>query len=289
MEELVRAGFTVTLLSRDASKPLPAGVAAVKAVDYSSVASLTAALAGQDAVVSTIGSAALGGQSPLVDAAVAAGVKRFIPSEFGINTRKARDAAIGKIIAAKVSTVDYLIQKADASGGAFTWTGIATGLFFDWGLDRGSVGLDVKSRAATVYDSGNERSQSSNVHFVGRAVAAVLQQAGAHWGTAGDKTANRYIEVASFAPSQNEVLRIVEAATGARWTVTHAETAALQRQGEDKLARGDFSAFSELLRVWQFQDGAGHAPDPKTGGNALLGLEEDDLAETLKGWLGRSQ
>ncbi|EFX02067.1 NmrA-like protein [Grosmannia clavigera kw1407] len=289
VEEFVKAGFTVTLLSRDSKQPLPEGVKAIKAVDYSSVDSLKAALNGQDAVVSTLGSLALGNQSPLIDAAIAVGVKRFIPSEFGINTRKARDTPIGKIIAAKVSTVDYLIKKADASKGVFTWTGIATGLFFDWGLDHGFGGFDAKTKAASIYDSGNEKSQSSNVHFVGRAVAAVLKQAGEHFGTAGDKTANQYIEVASFSPSQNDVLKIVEAETGAKWTITHTKTADLQKLGEEKLTKGDFSAFGELLLVWQFKDGAGHAPDPKTSGNALLGLDGDDLKETLKSWIARSQ
>jgi NmrA-like family len=71
------------------------------------------------------------GQKVAVDAAIAAGVKRFIPSEFGINTRKVRDLSIGKILAGKIGVVDYLQEKAKENEG-FTWTGITTGLFFDW-------------------------------------------------------------------------------------------------------------------------------------------------------------
>lgn len=103
----------------------------VKKVDYQSVESLTAALEGQDAVVSTIATVAVGGQTPLVDAAIAAKVKRFIPSEFGINTRKIDNTGIGAILQTKVKTLDYIIEKSKENPW-FTWTGISSGIFFDW-------------------------------------------------------------------------------------------------------------------------------------------------------------
>jgi hypothetical protein len=52
-------------------------------VDLSSMNSVTAAFEGQDAIASTVGTAGLASQSVLVDAAVAAGVKRFLLSDFG--------------------------------------------------------------------------------------------------------------------------------------------------------------------------------------------------------------
>lgn len=103
----------------------------VKIVDYGSFDSLKAALTGQDAVVSVIATQAIAAQRTAVDAAVAAGVKRFIPSEFGINTRKVQGTTIGKILAGKVAVVDYLAEKAKEDP-EFSWTGLSTGLFFDW-------------------------------------------------------------------------------------------------------------------------------------------------------------
>lgn len=44
---------------------------------------LTEALKGQDAVVLTIGSAVIPEQQTVIDAAINAGVKRILPSEFG--------------------------------------------------------------------------------------------------------------------------------------------------------------------------------------------------------------
>ncbi len=103
----------------------------VKKVDYTSVDALKEALAGQDAVVSVLGTFAVGGQQPLIDAAIAVGARRFIPSEFGVNTRKAIGKPIGKILEGKIKTVDYLIEKAKENPN-FSWTGISIGLFFDF-------------------------------------------------------------------------------------------------------------------------------------------------------------
>lgn len=103
----------------------------VRKVDFSSFESLKIAFDGQDAVVSVVGAPGISAQKVAVDAAVAAGVKRFIPSEFGVNTRNVRDTPMGKILAGKIAIVDYL-QETVKENPAFTWTGLSTGLFFDW-------------------------------------------------------------------------------------------------------------------------------------------------------------
>lgn len=67
--------------------------------DYSSHEDLVSAFKGQDAVVSTVGAPALGDQIKLINAAIEAGVKYFIPSEFGGNTlneKTAKLAVFGK-------------------------------------------------------------------------------------------------------------------------------------------------------------------------------------------------
>jgi hypothetical protein len=130
LNELLAAGFNVTALSRESSTAtFPASVA-VKKVNYDSLDSLKEALTGIDAVVSAIATPAIGSQIKLIDAANAAGVKRFIPSEYGIHTRNLGGAKIGQILAGKIKTVDYLQEKAKENSN-FTWTGIATGFFFD--------------------------------------------------------------------------------------------------------------------------------------------------------------
>ncbi|KAI1347129.1 hypothetical protein F5Y01DRAFT_296150 [Xylaria sp. FL0043] len=276
VRELVNAEFSVTALTREGSTAtFPAGVAS-KAVDYSSIASLTAALEGQDALVSTIATAAIAGQQPLVDAAVAAGVKRIIPSEFGLNTRILGTDPIASILQGKIKTLNYIHEKWRQNP-SFTWTGISTGLFFDGPYEPHPTGLDKTTKTATIYDSGNEPYQASNLALIGKAVAGVLKHL--------ELTTNRYISIASFNPSQNQILELVEKITGEKWTVNRVPSSEQQKIGLEKLSKGDYSAFSNLLRRRIYGDGAGLAVEGPDNAVELLGLEGDDLEESVRAYL----
>lgn len=240
----------------------------VKTVNYDDEESLKNALKGQDAVVSTVGSAALGPQQQkLADVAFSVGVKRFIPSEFGINTRQLQGSKIGQIIAGKTKLVDDLIKKAEQNS-SFTWTGVSNGMFFDF------LGFDGKAKKVTIVDSGNERFQTTTRKTIAQAVASILKHP--------KETANQYLSIASFQPTQNEILKIVEEETGSKWTVSHENSAELQKVGEEKLSKGDYSAFLQLLRVHLYRDGEGHALKDSEAANKLLGLPEEDLRTELK-------
>ncbi|RYP76314.1 hypothetical protein DL769_003654 [Monosporascus sp. CRB-8-3] len=276
VRELLKAGYKVTVFARkDSTSTFPPEVP-VRKVDYGSVESLKPALEGQDAVVSTLATVAVGSQNPLIDAAVEAGVKRFIPSEFGINTRIVEGTAIGQLLQGKIKTVDYLEEKSKANPG-FTWTGVSSGLFFDWGLVYGSSGFNKSTKTAIIYDSGNEVVQASNLDFIGRAVASILANE--------DKTANKYLSIGSPNFSQNEVLEVVERETGEKWEVRKASTADEGKIGLEKLSKGDYSAFSNLLKERIFKDGAGLSVKGDNSANGLLGLQEESLEDTIKAWL----
>lgn len=276
VRELVDAGFTVTALTREGStSTFPAEVVS-KTVDYTSVESLTSALEGQDALVSILATVAVAGQRPLVDAAVAAGVKRIIPSEFGINTRFLGKEPIGAILQGKIRTLNYIHEKSKQNP-SFTWTGISTGLFFDWGLSHGSIGLDKTAKIATIFDSGDEPFQATNLPHIGKAIAGVLKHP--------EQTVNRYISIASFNPTQNQIVELVEKLTGEKWTVTRLATSEQQQIGSEKLSKGDYSAFSNFLRKRVYGDGAGLAVEGPDNALDLLGLEGEDLEGSLRAWL----
>jgi len=65
-------------------------------VDYNSPSSLQSAFKGVNIVISTLGNAALAAQMPLGDAAKAAGVKLFVPGEFGADTRRQTQGSYGE-------------------------------------------------------------------------------------------------------------------------------------------------------------------------------------------------
>ena len=70
--------FSITVLTRPTSKhQFPSNVT-VLPVDYSSHASLTTALTGQDAVIALFGAESADLQLPLLDAAIAAGDRKSV-------------------------------------------------------------------------------------------------------------------------------------------------------------------------------------------------------------------
>lgn len=145
-------------------------------------------------------------------------------------------------------------------------------------LEKGIFGFDAKAKKATIVDSGNEPFQTSNGGLISQAVASVLKHP--------DETANKYLNIASFQPTLNQVLQIVEEETGSKWTVERQSSEELQKIGEEKLAKGDFSAFGQLLKVYIYRDGEGHPLKEGEKANKLLGLpEEEDIKGTLRKWL----
>lgn len=94
--------------------------------NFESFDSLKSAFQGQDAVVSLVASSVLASQTQLIDAAIAAGVKRYIPSEFGSNTLDPRVLEAVPIFQGKVDVRDYLKSKEKE----ISRTIIITGPFF---------------------------------------------------------------------------------------------------------------------------------------------------------------
>ena len=76
-----------------------------------------------------MGNFALGDtQLTLIEAAFAAGVKRFIPSEYGSNTANPEVVGLVPIFGGKQKIVDSLKSK-ESKG--LSWTVLITGPFFD--------------------------------------------------------------------------------------------------------------------------------------------------------------
>ena len=129
---LLESRFDVTPITRLESKATFPTEVTVKKVDITSGDALAETFKGQDAVVSTVTTAATSAiQKTLINAAVAAHVKRFIPSEFGFDTQQARGTKVGNFMESKIESVDYLIELSQKYDW-FTWTSLSTGSFFDW-------------------------------------------------------------------------------------------------------------------------------------------------------------
>lgn len=82
-------------------------------------------LAGWDAVISTVGLPLVKTQLPMIEAAAAAGVRRFLPSDFGFDLTIPSNSK-EKVYAMKIAVGDKLKEVSKAYPG-FTYTFLAIG------------------------------------------------------------------------------------------------------------------------------------------------------------------
>ena len=83
----------------------------------------------QDVIISTIGLSAQAEQYKLIDAAIEAGVKRFIPSEWGMDNADVNNQGLCPIFKGKAETEIYLRSKESPT---FGWTAVATSIWLEW-------------------------------------------------------------------------------------------------------------------------------------------------------------
>ncbi|PVH76533.1 isoflavone reductase family protein-like protein CipA [Cadophora sp. DSE1049] len=273
--------FNVTVITRPVSKStFPSEVNVIKA-EYTSIDSLTSALKGQDAVVSTVGTDGFLGQSILIDAAIAAGVKRILPSEFGSDYSNAKAASL-PVFGYKVAIRKHLEDKI-AAGADITYTYVINSLFLDWGLDVGFL-LDLKSAEPKLYNGGEYVFSTTTLASVGQAVVGVLSHP--------EETKNRSVFVQDLAISQKRVLELAQkVAPQKKWTPATVNLDDLEKWAYAKLAEGDHSldVMYTFINVGVFQDGYGSRFEKLD--NELLGITgktEADVENLLKGVLGRS-
>ncbi|KAK2031618.1 oxidoreductase CipA-like protein [Colletotrichum zoysiae] len=231
LKALLDADFFVTVLSRkggNAAKLPSHPNLDVKKVDLQSVESLRPALSGVEVVVSCVASAAIGSQNPLIDASVAAGVKRFVPAEFGMDSRNRLCAQLPVVCAPKVATQKYLVQQSEARPG-FTFTAIANGLFLDWGLEMGVI-LDLGRRSATLYNGGDVPFSATTLSDVVAAVLGVIRHQ--------PQTANRVVYVHSALVTQNQLIQYAKEFDRKEWSTSVKDTEELRRESLVELAKG---------------------------------------------------
>jgi len=277
---LVNASFEVLVVSRVSSTAAsPEGANIIK-IDYTRE-SLVAALKGQEAVVSAVSTFSLDQQIAIIDNAIEAGVRRFLPSEFGDDTSV---RALGEQVPpalTKTETVAYLKSKEHTG---MTWTAVIVGAYFDYTLDMpGMLGLDIAGNSMTLFDGGDVEFEATNLAQIGRTVAAVLSVE--YLG----ETANQYVYINSFTVTQRQILQIVEEVGGRKLHIKHAKAedynnVALAKMASDpgrgKLwMQGVVEAITLIM-----MDYRGLCEYSKNKGlwNKRLGLPEETPADALK-------
>ena len=268
VHKLLEAGYNVTVLtrSRSALKDCPAN-AKVAEVDYKSIESLTEALTGQDAVVGTLASAAVPLQTNLIDAATRAGVKHFIPSDYGVITVEPEASKL-PVAAQAVEIQNYLKKKA--AKGEISYSILACGAMMEYILPTPML-LDFANHKAFIYDGGNATLSMTSYATCADAIAAIL----------GDIEAwkNKIVYVHDVVISQNKVLEMAKkAAPSTTWTEVPVDTAPMMKDGMEALKKGEFnmSNFVKILTAAAF-NGQYQMAFKNTDNEALgLGFMSDD-------------
>lgn len=124
--------FIVTILTReDSTSTFPQDVKVI-ITDFSAE-SLAAALKNQDAVISTVTHMAFDKQALVLKAAVTAGIRRFLPSDYGADTSCEALLQAAPFTRSKRNVTEELKRlQGQGPEGKFSWTSIVTGPFLEW-------------------------------------------------------------------------------------------------------------------------------------------------------------
>ncbi|KAE8391164.1 NmrA-like family protein [Aspergillus alliaceus] len=271
---LLKASFEVTVLTRAGSDDNSNfGQARVVAVDYNSLESLTSALDGQEVVVSTLGAIPRDIHLRLVDAAVAAQVQRFIPSEFGSDTTN-ENAAKLPVYQDKIAVQKYLQEKSRESGGKFSYTLQINGPFLDWGLMVKFL-LNWEGPEAELYDGGDRKFSTTTLSGVAKGICGIINNL--------EATKNRTVYIREADVSQNQLLKI----SGKQLATKSISTVELEKHGFAELSKPnpDPAVFVfNFLRRAIFGEGFGSLFPVESLSNDLLGVEhlrEEELKDIV--------
>jgi putative NADH-flavin reductase len=275
LEKLVEANLPLSVISRQgSSSKIPEairGKITQREVDYTSASSLKEALTGIDVIISTLGwNQQFEIQKALIDAGAAVGVKRFIPSEFGNDTRNPRVREFPAFFAEKTQTQEYLFEKVKENP-ELSYTFVYTNTFLDWQMKLGLL-ADFKNHKATLYDGGDRPFSATRLATIGKTLVAIVNKL--------DQTKDQDIYIHDLVLTQNHLIEIAKGIDVAEWETIVVSTEEGEAQAREGIAEGDVMGPSlALIARAAYAEGYGGDFSSKLS-NASLGLpemSEDDL------------
>ncbi|KAI1269558.1 nmrA-like family protein-like protein [Xylariaceae sp. FL1019] len=269
IKSLAENDFEVTALVRETKEyGLPPQVT-IQVVDYehTTMNTLTSMLTGQDAVVCALGGPdSSGPQLLLTEAAVKAGVKRFIPADYGIDTENARATSL-PFFDTKRNIHESL--KRYASMGSITYSLICTGAFLDHGLETGFL-VNLREKTVKLYDGGDVVFSTTIVADVAKAVTGVLK----HY----EETINRAVYVQTTETTLKKLAEMAMEATGPEgWKQEVVSAGQLLQEGYDERKKAEPNiSISEHSFICVAGLCEGYGTHFKHLDNELLGIKQLD-------------
>lgn len=209
-------------------------------------------------------------------AAVNAGVKHFIPADFGSCDSDSPFAQeLVPLYVRKTEMRGFLTRLAEKNGG-FTWSSLVCGHFFDW--EPKFLHIDIPNRRVGILDDGETKWSTSTFAQIGKATAAVLKNHD-H-----PELKNKMVYMQSFCVTQNQVKSACEKATGSEWEAERVESKPFTQMQRMLMKQGGHVG-SEATEEAVWVLGTLEADWTGKGDllvNGLLDLEDEDLEEVVK-------
>ncbi|KAF2845163.1 NAD(P)-binding protein [Plenodomus tracheiphilus IPT5] len=218
--------FNIKLLVRNDVSTyanLPPKLASVMQVDYSDHKTLVTHLQGQDAVI--VFTSFVPGdeldrkQIALVNAAIDAGVKYFIPSEWAPDTAGIMGSSsrgpgptlpTDVVLAPKRVVHNYLLCRA--AEGKIRFTVIYPGVLFEQGFENGIFGFDFATRTARLADNGIHAFPATTLTTASQVIISLF--------TTPSLISSRFYHVADGVLTQQDIFHVVEKESRSPWTRT---------------------------------------------------------------------
>ncbi|KAK4096812.1 NAD(P)-binding protein [Parathielavia hyrcaniae] len=235
--------LAVTILTRASSKSATASslnpkIRTITIDDTYPTDSLITAFRGQDVVISCLTTLSVADQFRIVDAAVAAGVRRYVPSEYGLNNMRADAQALNSVFRAKGAVQQYLRDRE----GRIEWMTVSCGMWIKWSVQNDFLGLRVRERRVQLWDGGEGRFSVVTEENTALAVVKGLVELA-------EETRNRNVLVEEFATTQRELVDEMERQLGVRFEVEPVDSQARIAELQTAVNKGDATAAFGLIEA----------------------------------------
>lgn len=205
--------------------------------------SLVKACSGVDAVISAVGGFQIGQQTELIKAAKQTSVKKFIPSDYGLDPKAAGEGSC------LLFDQKAMIHKAVKEAG-LNYTIVHANCFFEgWLYGLGQVGLTAPPEEVELYGSGSVRTALVGVPDVAKVTAATVDD---------PRALNQELHITANVHSQEELIQTWEEISDKRINRVPVTLEDLERRmAESTVPEAMFDlVVAQLLRsVWIRGDG----------------------------------
>jgi putative NADH-flavin reductase len=259
--------FDVTVLARQSStSKYPDDVKVVTVPDDYPIEKLKEAFQGIDAVIASLSMMAMHQQFKIMEACYASGVKRYFPTEFGLDDLPQWLLDLREMFKIKHDVRDHLIENQSK----MEWTSICCNAFFEMGVGSGFFQIFWPEKKAVLVDGGKPEFVAATLDTVGLAVVKAIEKP--------EASKNRILLVQDFRTSQKEILDAIQKRVGG-WEVESVESGPWLESGIEAVKKGDNSQLGKLT-FGTFATGNKYEGRPEYGNDAI-GLKTKSFDEAM--------